>query len=133
MAKSYKEIRRGYKIDIDNGECVCILSGLKIKNYKDLSLEHFVPKSRTSYNIATIEDNILPAYKIINSIKGGRLPCEWIAERYELLSHALKKNQLNKGQREVVEAALHNIPKYRMDPCSFCVLYNKCYNVTKTR
>ncbi len=126
MSNSYKELRQRYRKTVDDKECRCILSGLLILNKNELSLEHLVPLCRWHGYEAKMPYNIFPAYKIINSMKSGMLFCEWLDNNEYILTKALRKNHLKKGDREIVEAALENIPYYNIDPCMYCFLAGKC-------
>jgi len=126
--KAYKELRAQFKEDVLAGNCYCILSGLKIENLKDLSLEHFVPLSRTEHALATQNQNIFPAHVVINHIKSSLLPCEWQLEKIKLLQKALKKNHLSKHERDIVEKAIQNSYTYNIYPCKLCVLVENCEN-----
>ena len=122
----YKEIRYNYKKDIKKEKCYCILSGLKITDQNELSLEHFVPRSKGPYYETKQWHNIYPAYKIINSVKGRLLPCEWMEQREYLLKKTLSKDHLNKKNKAIVQAALENIPNYKINPCEYCILSVRC-------
>ena len=126
--KAYKELRAQFKEDVLAGNCYCILSGLKIENIKDLSLEHLTPKCRVSYGLSTQEQNIFPAFKVINGIKSGALFCEWMQNREKLLRKALKSSNIKKHEKEIIRATIENIPFYNINPCSLCILSEYCEN-----
>ena len=123
---SYKLLHRKFRYDIRKGDCVCILSGLKIKNINDLSIEHYCPLSRVSYQLSTQESNLYPAYKIINNIKGNLLPCEFEEEKIQLYKKILYKNKLKEHDRKIVENALDYSDKYIINPCFYCILLDSC-------
>lgn len=124
--KTYKELRLKFRYDIRKDDCVCILSGLKIKNINDLSIEHYCPLSRVSYQLSTQESNLYPAYKIINNIKGNLLPCEFEEEKIQLYKKILYKNKLKEHDRKIVENALDYSDKYIINPCFYCILLDSC-------
>lgn len=126
MSKYYKETRQRFRNEIKLEECYCILSGLKIKNINDLSIEHYCPLSRVSYQLSTQEANLYPAYKIINNIKGNLLPCEFEEEKIQLYKMILYKNKLKDHDRKIVEKALDYSDKYIINPCFYCVLLDTC-------
>lgn len=132
---SYKQIRQEYKAQIAKGDCYCILSSIKIENVKDLSLEHLVPQSRVEYGIAAQPENIYPAIKIINNIKGSLLPCEFEREKIHLFKKALRKNNLKKHEKDLVQEALDKSYSYHINPCLYCILSKTCLLTqdTKTR
>lgn len=131
MSKYYKEIREKFRQDVRDGNCYCILSGLQITNLKDLSLEHYCPICRVSYDIAKQYDNLFPAIKVINHLKSGLLPCEWHAQRQNLLSQAIRKAHNNRDRKIFIDA-LQNTNFYKINPCTYCVLYETCHLSTKT-
>ena len=96
-----------------------------ITNLKDLSLEHYCPLCRVSYDIAKQYDNIFPAIKVINHLKSGLLPCEWHAQRQDLLSQAIRKAHNNRDRKIFIDA-LQNTNFYKINPCTYCVLYETC-------
>lgn len=122
----YNNLRRIYYTQILNNNCVCILSGLKIGNKKDLSLEHYVPCVRGEYHFTRSEENVYPAFKIINSIKSGLLPCEWEEQKYERLLYALEHYNINKHEKNIIRKAIANIPYYKINPCEYCINNIKC-------
>lgn len=124
--KNYKKLRYKFKQDIKRGSCYCILSGLKIYDAKQISLEHVVPLCRGPYLETRQDYNIYPAYKIINNLKGSLLPCEWAAQRCSILQYALDRYKLTLNDRKIVEDALNNVKRYKFDPCSICFLYDNC-------
>lgn len=123
---NYKDLRYNYRKDIKKGTCYCILSGLQINDQNELSLEHFVPLCKGPYYESRQWYNIFPAFKIINSIKGGRLPCDWFEYRIPLLQNALRKGNLHKKDRAIVQAALENADNYKINPCEYCILSLGC-------
>lgn len=132
MSKYYKEIREKFRQDVRDGNCYCVLSGLQITNLKDLSLEHYCPQSRVSYNLAKQPANIFPAIRVINSVKSNLLPCTWEFYKVEILQKAITKSH-NKRERNILQAALDNAPFYKINPCDYCILYNNCFDIDKSR
>lgn len=124
--KPYKLLRRKFRYDIRKDDCVCILSGIPILDVKDLSLEHGVPLSRGPHYECTQDYNIFPAYKIINNLKGDLLPCEFWALREKIYKKALWQYKLTQHDKQVIQAALNFIPRYKINPCSMCFLYENC-------
>ena len=126
--KLYKDLRTRFKKDIKRGACYCILCGNKIENYKDLSLEHLTPIARVNYKLAAKSYNIYPAIRIINTIKGSLLFCEWMNERVDLLQNSLENHKLTTHERILIEKALESTYTYNIDPCDFCIMYKYCQN-----
>lgn len=124
---NYKELRLLYLTQINEGLCKCILSGLIITQPRFLSLEHFTPCCRGGYDETRAITNVFPAYKIINNLKGPRLGCEWMMERESIYKKALSKGHLRSADREIVEKALDNVPRYNINPCNYCILHEQCY------
>ena len=60
---------------------ICFLSGIEIPKGK-YSREHFAPRSKLPERIAQAPNNIYPAIKIFNFIKGNRMPCVWERDKY---------------------------------------------------
>lgn len=123
----YRALKLFYLTQIDQGLCKCILSGLIIKNAKDLSLEHYVPLCRgAKCNTQTIA-NIYPAIKVINNIKDDLLPCEWVIRREARMERALNRWKLTDADRKTVEEALKKAPTYNLNVCNYCINYDKCH------
>ena len=104
----------------------CCLSGLLIKKPKDLTVEHYVPKSRTVPDFSQSPYNIRPAIKIINTIKGALLPCEWVLVREERLLYALMHYKLTSHNKSVIIKALDRFATEKdvLNPCQHCILSN---------
>lgn len=102
----------------------CCLSGLLIKRQKDLTVEHYVPKARTSSLFSEAPYNIKPAIKIINCIKGTLLPCEWVVLREQKLLEALERWNLTGNDRAIIIQALDRLAteKGSLNPCQDCIL-----------
>lgn len=113
----------------------CCLSGLPIVCPQDFSLEHYVPKARTTPEFSGNSYNIRPAIKIINNIKGALLPCEWVLLRKERLLYALENWHLTQHNKRIVIDALtrfsqeKNIP----NPCLECILNSAKEQCTMAR
>ena len=122
----YKDLRLLYISQINQNLCRCILSGLLITNRKFLSLEHYFPVSRGDWDETHAITNVFPAYKIMNNLKGRLLPCEWEMTKESLMKKYLAKSHSKSGDREIVEKALENIPKYKINPCDLCINNYKC-------
>jgi len=120
------ELRKSYRLQVKNGNCTCILSGLPITNIKQLSLEHLTPICRGEWTETHQLENIFPAHKIINNIKDNLLFCEWMDFRKDILQKSLKKYHLEKADRKIVKAAIDNIPYYNINPCTLCIWKNIC-------
>ena len=123
---NYKELRRFYFLQIDQNLCRCILSGLLIRDKKQLSLEHYFPLSRGEWHETHQIANVFPAYKILNNLKGSLLGCEWEMMKQKILQKALEKDKLRTADREIVEKALANIKNYHINACDFCINNYKC-------
>ena len=97
---------------------ICILSGLVIPKGK-LSKEHFLPKSVCPPEIYSLPDNIFPAIKCFNWVKGNLYPCEWMSQRYDLCFKALGWN-IRRDDKKLIKRALANgMPEF--NPCDLCV------------
>lgn len=131
MNSYYKKIRYEFQQAVKEGKCWCVLSGLHIDSLKQLSLEHYCPKSRIEWNLAKSPENIYPALKVINNVKGSLLGCEWEYYKEELLQKAIKKEH-NTEKKRILQAALDNIPYYKIIPCKYCVINNQCIYSQKT-
>lgn len=109
---------------VNSAPLICCLSGLLIENPKDLSREHYVPKARAPEFYTLFPYNIHPALKIMNSIKGAMLPCEWMLLREEKLTYALDHWNLTAHNRELIIKALDRFATEKgvLDPCQYCIL-----------
>ena len=125
--KPYKSRRSQFRYEIKNGKCVCVISGIPINEIKQLSLEHWVPKCRWDGIEVTEPYNIYPAHKIINSLKGSMLPCEFWINREKIYKRAIQHYNLKRDEKRIVQAALNFIPYYKLNPCDLCFLYESCY------
>ena len=126
--KRYKNIRAVFQNEILSGRCYCILSNLQITDPNLCSIEHYVPLARVSYHLATQRNNIFPAYRIINNLKGQLLPCEYENDKVEILQYALDHYKLRQVDKEIVKAAIKNSYTYNINPCKFCILHTWCEN-----
>lgn len=107
----------------------CFLSGEPIIRLKDLTKEHYCPKSKLPPSIANDPYNIKPAIKIINSIKGDLFPCEWEEQKTERIYHAIRNYNVDRYERALLGLVYEKFniegPK---DVCPLCILYklNMC-------
>lgn len=99
---------------------ICFLSGLEIPDGKQ-SLEHYYPKSLLPSRIYSLRENIVPACKIMNNVKGNLRPCEWEERKYGLTLYAIKKYHINNQNRKFLKKALLNWETYKINPCDHCV------------
>lgn len=101
----------------------CFLSGLEIPR-GEYSVEHLVPRFWLPSRYYSIKANKVPAIKVINSIKGIKMPCEWFDMRYELTYHAYENWHIRKADKKTVELALARFEKNKdqINPCEYCIL-----------
>lgn len=85
-----REMKRRWAIRCSEGELFCFLCGQQITNMKDCNADHWVPKALGG---KTTEENLKPAHKSCNSLKGCMSPDEFIAHREEVLSKKYKKRE----------------------------------------
>lgn len=121
--------------EIADMELTCCLSGLSITRPQDFSREHYVPKARTTPEFSGDSYNIRPAIKIINSIKGALLPCEWVLLRKERLLYALTHYKLTAHNKSIIIKALDRLAteKDMLNPCQHCILSNAKKQCDKAR
>lgn len=101
---------------------VCILSGLEIPKGK-MNREHLVPKSRGRKRIVDNPYNIYPCHKVLNSIKGNLLPCEWEERKWNLVYHAIFLWKLPDEDKDFLEKTLVNWEhNYKPNFCEICLL-----------
>ena len=102
----------------------CFLSGEPIIRPKDLTREHYCPKSKLPLSIASEPYNIKPAIKIINNIKGDLFPCEWEEQKIGRVYNAIINYNLDNYERALLSLVLE---KYKIqgkrDVCPLCVLH----------
>ena len=97
---------------------ICILSGLEIPQGK-FSVEHYLPRAVCPEYIYNLPNNLFPAIKIYNQVKGHLFPCVWYERRYNLCYRALSWN-IKKSDRLLLLIGLEDgLPEY--DPCEICV------------
>lgn len=102
----------------------CFLSGEPIIRAKDLTKEHYCPKSKLIPSIANDSYNIKPAIKIINSIKGDLFPCEWEEQKIERVYHAIRNYKLDNYERALLNLVYEKyIIEGQKDVCPMCILY----------
>lgn len=110
----------------------CILSGMSIPD-GEYSIDHFVAKYWLPSGLYSLPENKFPAIKIINNIKGIKMPCEWYNTRYELCYNALQNWHLKPKQEIIIIKALDRFAteKDTLNPCQLCILSKKakeyCY------
>lgn len=111
---------------------ICILSGLKIPN-QEYSIDHFVAKYWLPEYLYDLPENKYPAIKIMNNIKGIKMPCEWFDTRYQLCYYALQNWNLKLKDINIILNALDRFAteKDSLNPCQLCILSKKakeyCY------
>lgn len=97
----------------------CFLSDLVIPKGKE-SREHLVPKHFLPPKIYSLQENIVPAIKIINSIKSDLFPCQWETVKYDRLFYALVNYNLRNDDKSIVRQVLNNgLPE--RNPCNYCI------------
>lgn len=110
----------------------CFLSGLDIPS-GEYSIDHYVPKFWLPVELYSLEQNKVPAIKIINHIKDIKMPCEWEAQKYDLCYNALQKWNLKHKNKDIIIRALDRFAteKETLNPCQQCILSDKakeyCY------
>lgn len=105
---------------------ICFLSGLEIPKGR-FSREHYFPKSLIPRNFYYTINNIFPAHKVINEIKGNLKPCKWEQKKFDRVLFAIKHYDLRSSDREFCRKTLENWEQYRIDPCVWCIMQNKCH------
>lgn len=93
-------IKRKWLALLNERHLYCVLCGHLILSKKQLSLEHYVPKSR-SENADNIF-NIYPAHRLCNKIKGNLLPGEWHREKKKRMLYALNNWKLTSKERRLL-------------------------------
>lgn len=83
-----REMKRRWAIRCSEGELFCFLCGQQIKNMKDCNADHWIPRALGG---KSTEENLKPAHKECNSLKGCMSPDEFIVHREEILSRKYKK------------------------------------------
>lgn len=101
----------------------CVLSGLEIPPGKE-NQEHLCPKSRVPKTVWSDPRNIFWAHRVMNTIKGNFMPCEWERAKFDLTYHALQKWNLHKTDKQFLKRALEYWDGWHMDACGLCLL--KC-------
>lgn len=104
----------------------CFLSGLEIPKGR-VSREHYWPRSLIPSGFHTFKDNIFPAHKAINMIKGNLPPCEWEEQKFDLVYYAIHHYNLKNADKEFCRKALKNWETYRINPCAYCIMSDRCY------
>ena len=102
----------------------CFFFFFPIIRIKDLTKEHYCPKSKVAPYIASDPYNIKPAIRIINTIKGDLFPCEWEEYKVEKIYHAIRNYRLDNYERALLNLVFE---KYQIegkkDVCPLCILY----------
>lgn len=100
----------------------CYLCDEPILRSKDLTKEHYCPKSRVPRYIAQSPYNIKPAIKIVNNIKGNLMPCEWEEQKVFLIYRALQCYHLDRFERQLLTRVLDKYqsegPQYVCNQCA---------------
>lgn len=100
----------------------CYLCDEPILRPKDLTKEHYCPKSRVPRYIAQSPYNIKPAIKIVNNIKGNLMPCEWEDRKVFLIYRALQSYHIDRFERQLLTRVLEKYqkegPQYVCDQCA---------------
>ena len=101
----------------------CFLSGLEIPP-NEFSTDHLVAKHWLPKRLYNLEENQVPAIKIINTIKGVCMPCEWEDKKIGLCHHALENWNLKQFNRTIIIKALARFAteKEPLNPCQHCIL-----------
>lgn len=104
---------------------ICFLSGLEIRSGKK-SREHYFPKSKIPHNFYSTKQNVFPADKVINEIKDNLKPCQWEEKKFDRVYYAIKNYDLRSADRDFCKKTLENWETYRIDPCSWCIMQERC-------
>ena len=99
---------------------ICFLSGLRIFDNK-ISHEHYYPKSRLPRIIYSQPENIYPAHKELNCIKGDLLPCQWEEQKLHLVKTAIRWYHLSNSDRKFLKQTLISWETYKTNPCEYCI------------
>ena len=111
---------------------VCFLSGLDIPK-GEYSIDHYVAKYWLPKRLYTLKQNLYPAIKVINTIKGIYMPCEWEDKKLDLCYYAKENWNLKRADRETVKNAISLFEENPniINPCRHCILSTKsseyCY------
>lgn len=104
---------------------ICFLSGLEIPKGR-ASREHYWPKSLLPHNFYSSQQNIFPAHKVINEIKGNLIPCKWEQKKFDRVYFAIEHYDLRSADREFCRKTLENWETYKQNPCVWCIMQQKC-------
>lgn len=96
---SKKNLKRQWLALLKDDKLYCVLCGQLIINAKDISVEHYVPKSRGGSKGLY---NCFPAHKICNEIKGNLLPDEWNKTKFILIEKAIKSWKITRHERFIL-------------------------------
>lgn len=102
----------------------CFLSDEPIIRIKDLTKEHYCPKSKVPPYVANDPYNIKPAIKIVNNIKGDLFPCEWEEQKTERIYKAICNYNLDSYERALLGMLFEKFKiQGPLDVCPYCILY----------
>ena len=104
---------------------ICFLSGLEIRKGK-FSREHYFPQSKIPPHFHFTRQNIFPTDKVINEIKSNLLPCQWEEKKFDRVYYAIQCYDLRVADREFCRKTLENWETYRINPCSWCIMQERC-------
>lgn len=54
------------------------------------------------------------------------LPCRWTEKKFDRVWFALKHYRLKPVDRDFLEKTLNNWETYKIEPCVWCVMQQKC-------
>lgn len=104
---------------------ICFLSGLEIRKGKH-STEHYFPKSLIPYGFKFTKQNLFPADKVVNTIKSNMKPCRWEEKKFDRVYYAIQHYDLRVSDREFLKKVLDNWETYRINPCTWCIMQERC-------
>lgn len=97
-------MRRDWLRLMKDGKLICALCGLPI--YSNPTRDHWIPKSKGGESVG---NNIKPAHKVCNGIKGDLIPEDWNREKLARYEYALAHFKLKYKQRRIVRQAIQKI------------------------
>lgn len=104
---------------------ICFLSGLEIRKGR-FSHEHYFPQSKIPPHFHSIRQNIFPADKVINEIKSNLKPCDWEQKKFDRVFYAIEHYDLRSADKEFCRKTLENWEAYRINPCQWCIMQERC-------
>ena len=104
---------------------ICFLSGLEIPKGR-FSRDHYFPRSLIPYNFSSPRQNIFPSHKVINEIKSNLKPCKWEEKKFDRVYFAIEHYDMRAADREFCKRTLENWETYRVNPCVWCIMQDKC-------